>query len=212
MLTSVTAPTRRPRCTGRSRRPSRRRQASARGGRRHRRRGRRTQPRRDRLGDLFQERPRCVGRVPARARRKPRSSLWPLAARTWCWPWSGPSLRCWAPQDEPVRALSDAATFRRAQEPAGYGAAAARAWRRSARPGQPRLHAAQLRQGRERSAIAELLIAAGAQPTERNEPLEHLVPVLSVASVAASIDYYVNKLGFRKLWIRAIRRPSPGGA
>jgi hypothetical protein len=56
------------------------------------------------------------------------------------------------------------------------------------------------------------LIAAGAQPTERNEPLEHLVPVLSVASVAASIDYYVNKLGFRKLWIRAIRRPSPGGA
>ena len=50
-------------------------------------------------------------------------------------------------------------------------------------------------------AIAELLIAAGAQPTERNvNRFEHLVPLLNVGSVAASIDYYVNKLGFRKLW------------
>jgi ankyrin repeat protein len=50
-------------------------------------------------------------------------------------------------------------------------------------------------------AIAEVLMAAGAQPTERNvNRLEHLVPVLNVASVALSIDYYVNKLGFRKLW------------
>jgi uncharacterized glyoxalase superfamily protein PhnB len=50
-------------------------------------------------------------------------------------------------------------------------------------------------------AITQLLIAAGAQPTERNvNRFEHLVPVLNVGSVAASIDYYVNKLGFRKLW------------
>jgi uncharacterized glyoxalase superfamily protein PhnB len=50
-------------------------------------------------------------------------------------------------------------------------------------------------------AITELLIAAGAEPAERNvNRLEHLVPVLNVGSVAASIDYYVNKLGFRKLW------------
>src|SRR5262249_51703453 len=50
-------------------------------------------------------------------------------------------------------------------------------------------------------AVADLLVAAGAQPTERNvNRFEHLAPVLNVGSVATSVDYYVEKLGFRKLF------------
>ena len=50
-------------------------------------------------------------------------------------------------------------------------------------------------------AIVDLLLAAGAQPTERNvNRFEQLTPVLNVANMAASLDYYVGKLGFRKLF------------
>jgi len=50
-------------------------------------------------------------------------------------------------------------------------------------------------------AIVDMLLAAGAEPTERNvNRFEQLVPVLNVTSVAASVDYYVQKLGFHKLF------------
>ena len=50
-------------------------------------------------------------------------------------------------------------------------------------------------------AIADLLLAAGAQPTERNvNRFEHLAPTLNVGSVARSVDYYVQKLGFQKMF------------
>lgn len=49
--------------------------------------------------------------------------------------------------------------------------------------------------------ILESLIAAGADPTEHSpNRFESAVPVLNVASVPASIDYYVEKLGFQKDW------------
>jgi catechol 2,3-dioxygenase-like lactoylglutathione lyase family enzyme len=47
-------------------------------------------------------------------------------------------------------------------------------------------------------AIADMLVAAGATPaTRRSNRFERLVPVLRVASITASLDYYVDKLGFR---------------
>jgi uncharacterized glyoxalase superfamily protein PhnB len=50
-------------------------------------------------------------------------------------------------------------------------------------------------------AIAGLLIAAGADPNERaGNRFEHLVPVLNVADLARSLDYYVGQLGFEKQW------------
>jgi uncharacterized glyoxalase superfamily protein PhnB len=50
-------------------------------------------------------------------------------------------------------------------------------------------------------AIADMLLAAGADPGERyGNRFEAMVPVLKVASLAASVDYYVDKLGFRKMW------------
>jgi uncharacterized glyoxalase superfamily protein PhnB len=50
-------------------------------------------------------------------------------------------------------------------------------------------------------AIAAMLMAAGAEPMETNaNRFEHLVPVLNVGSVGASVDYYVEKLGFQKLF------------
>jgi uncharacterized glyoxalase superfamily protein PhnB len=49
--------------------------------------------------------------------------------------------------------------------------------------------------------IAELLIAAGAKPSERGvNRFESAIPILNVANVLASIDYYVDKLGFEKEW------------
>ncbi|MDP1907015.1 MAG: glyoxalase superfamily protein, partial [Hyphomicrobium sp.] len=51
------------------------------------------------------------------------------------------------------------------------------------------------------AAIAAMLIAAGAAPATRGaNRFERLVPVLKVASITASLDYYVDKLGFRKLF------------
>jgi ankyrin repeat protein len=48
-------------------------------------------------------------------------------------------------------------------------------------------------------AIAEILLAAGAEtPMRRANRFERLVPVLKVGSLAAALDYYVDKLGFRK--------------
>lgn len=49
--------------------------------------------------------------------------------------------------------------------------------------------------------IADLLIAAGAQPSERGvNRFESAIPILNVTNVPASIDYYVDKLGFEKEW------------
>ncbi len=50
-------------------------------------------------------------------------------------------------------------------------------------------------------AIAAMLIAAGANPKERGaNHFEHIVPILNVKNVPASIGYYVDKLGFDKKW------------
>ena len=50
-------------------------------------------------------------------------------------------------------------------------------------------------------AIVELLIAAGADPGEQSpNRFESAVPILNVKSVPASLDYYVETLGFRKAW------------
>src|SRR5882672_10944487 len=50
-------------------------------------------------------------------------------------------------------------------------------------------------------AIAAMLIAAGADPKERGaNHFEHIVPILNVKNVPASIGYYVDKLGFDKKW------------
>ena len=49
--------------------------------------------------------------------------------------------------------------------------------------------------------IAAALVAAGANPNERSENrFEVVVPILTVKDMAASIDYYVAKLGFEKKW------------
>jgi len=51
------------------------------------------------------------------------------------------------------------------------------------------------------SDIAAALIAAGADPNERSaNRFEHVVPILAVKKLAASIAYYVDKLGFEKKW------------
>jgi ankyrin repeat protein len=50
-------------------------------------------------------------------------------------------------------------------------------------------------------AIAAALIAAGADPRERSgNRFERAVPILAVRNMAASIGYYVDKLGFEKKW------------
>ena len=50
-------------------------------------------------------------------------------------------------------------------------------------------------------AIAAMLVAAGAEASESAaNRFEHLVPVLNVGSIGASVDYYVEKLGFQKLF------------
>jgi catechol 2,3-dioxygenase-like lactoylglutathione lyase family enzyme len=50
-------------------------------------------------------------------------------------------------------------------------------------------------------AIAATLIAAGADPNERSaNRFERAVPILAVRNMAASIAYYVDKLGFQKKW------------
>jgi uncharacterized glyoxalase superfamily protein PhnB len=50
-------------------------------------------------------------------------------------------------------------------------------------------------------AIAAMLIAAGASPKERQtNRFELAVPILSVIDMRASMDYYVDKLGFEKKW------------
>jgi catechol 2,3-dioxygenase-like lactoylglutathione lyase family enzyme len=50
-------------------------------------------------------------------------------------------------------------------------------------------------------AIAAMLIAAGANPNERGaNHFEHIVPILNVKNVPASMDYYVDKLGFDRKW------------
>ena len=50
-------------------------------------------------------------------------------------------------------------------------------------------------------AIVDHLIAAGADPMERSpNRFESAIPILNVKNVAASIDYYVEKLGFEKEW------------
>lgn len=50
-------------------------------------------------------------------------------------------------------------------------------------------------------AVADLLIAAGADPAERGaNRFSESVPIFNVRNVPASIDYYVGKLGFRKAW------------
>jgi len=49
--------------------------------------------------------------------------------------------------------------------------------------------------------IAEHLIAAGASEMEQTaNRFEAAVPILNVRNVPASIDYYVEKLGFQKEW------------
>jgi catechol 2,3-dioxygenase-like lactoylglutathione lyase family enzyme len=51
------------------------------------------------------------------------------------------------------------------------------------------------------AAIVTALVAAGADPQERNvNRFEHIIPILNVKSVPASIAYYVDKLGFEKKW------------
>jgi uncharacterized glyoxalase superfamily protein PhnB len=58
-----------------------------------------------------------------------------------------------------------------------------------------------LARSRTDAEIADILLAAGADPGERfGNRFEAMVPVLKVASLAASVDYYVDKLGFRKMW------------
>jgi catechol 2,3-dioxygenase-like lactoylglutathione lyase family enzyme len=50
-------------------------------------------------------------------------------------------------------------------------------------------------------AIVASLIAAGADPAERSvNRFEHIVPILDVGDIPASIGYYVEKLGFDKKW------------
>ena len=50
-------------------------------------------------------------------------------------------------------------------------------------------------------AIAALLVEAGANPAEQDvNRFESMTPILNVKDVAASIDYYVDKLGFEKRW------------
>jgi len=50
-------------------------------------------------------------------------------------------------------------------------------------------------------AIAATLIAAGANPKEQGaNRFELVVPILTVRNIPASIDYYVDKLGFQKKW------------
>jgi ankyrin repeat protein len=49
--------------------------------------------------------------------------------------------------------------------------------------------------------ITAALVAAGANPNERSDNrFELVVPILTVRDMAASIDYYVTKLGFEKKW------------
>lgn len=49
--------------------------------------------------------------------------------------------------------------------------------------------------------VGKRLLAAGAEaPMPRANRFERLVPVLRVGSLAASLDYYVDKLGFRKFF------------
>jgi ankyrin repeat protein len=49
--------------------------------------------------------------------------------------------------------------------------------------------------------IIAALVAAGANPNERSENrFEVVVPILTVNDMAASIEYYVTKLGFEKKW------------
>ncbi len=49
--------------------------------------------------------------------------------------------------------------------------------------------------------IAELLIAAGANPAEQSpHRFESAVPIFNVKDVPGSIAYYVDRLGFRKEW------------
>jgi ankyrin repeat protein/uncharacterized glyoxalase superfamily protein PhnB len=50
-------------------------------------------------------------------------------------------------------------------------------------------------------AIIAALIAAGASPKEQiANRFELIVPILSVRNISASIEYYVDKLGFQKKW------------
>lgn len=54
---------------------------------------------------------------------------------------------------------------------------------------------------RTNAAIATTLIAAGANPKEQNvNRFELVVPILVVSDMPASIDYYVNRLGFERKW------------
>lgn len=51
------------------------------------------------------------------------------------------------------------------------------------------------------AAIVDALITAGADPAEQAlNRFESAIPILNVKSVPASIDYYVDKLGFQKEW------------
>lgn len=50
-------------------------------------------------------------------------------------------------------------------------------------------------------AVAATLLAAGASPKKQfANRFEHVVPILIVKDIPASIDYYVDKLGFEKKW------------
>ena len=50
-------------------------------------------------------------------------------------------------------------------------------------------------------AVAAALIAAGANPKEQSaNRFELVVPILTVRNIPASIEYYVDKLGFQKKW------------
>jgi ankyrin repeat protein len=50
-------------------------------------------------------------------------------------------------------------------------------------------------------AITAALVAAGANPDERSDNrFELVVPILTVKDMAASMEYYVAKLGFEKKW------------
>ena len=58
-----------------------------------------------------------------------------------------------------------------------------------------------LNQAAKADEIGQLLIAAGASPQEQSaNRFQSATPIFNVANVAASIDYYVNKLGFRVEW------------
>ena len=51
------------------------------------------------------------------------------------------------------------------------------------------------------ASIVEMLVAAGADPKERKiNRFESAVPIFNVKNVPASIEYYVDKLGFEKEW------------